>query len=110
MKVALEKKYVLPGQLRPVSGNNYPMVDLTNPDAKAYWQDGIAKLLRLGVAGFKLDRAEEDIPESGPYKVFDGRTIRENRNAYPAMYVKAVYDVAKKHTLVRKRPRRPACR
>ena len=97
MKVALAKGYVLPGQVRPITGNNYPMVDLTNPDAKAYWQDGIAKLLKLGVAGFKLDRAEEDIPETGPHKVFDGRTIRENRNAYPAMYVKAVYDVVKKH-------------
>jgi alpha-glucosidase (family GH31 glycosyl hydrolase) len=73
------------------------MVDLTNPAAKTYWQDGIAKLLRLGVAGFKLDRGEEDIPETGPYKVFDGRTIRENRNAYPPMYVKAVYEVAKKY-------------
>jgi len=83
--------------VRPATGNNYPMVDLTNPAAKAYFQDGVAKLLKLGVAGFKLDRAEEDIPETGPYKVFDGRTIRENRNAYPAMYVKAVYEVAKKH-------------
>jgi alpha-glucosidase (family GH31 glycosyl hydrolase) len=97
MQEALAKGYTLAGQVRPSSGNNYPMVDLTNPAAKQYWQDGIAKLLKLGVAGFKLDRAEEDIPESGPYKVFDGRTIRENRNAYPAMYVKAVYDVARKH-------------
>ena len=97
MKEALAKGYTLAGQVRPFTGNNYPMVDLTNPAAKGYWQDGIAKLLKLGVAGFKLDRAEEDIPESGPYKVFDGRTIRENRNAYPAMYVKAVYEVAKKY-------------
>jgi alpha-glucosidase (family GH31 glycosyl hydrolase) len=97
MQEALAKGYTLAGQVRPVSGNNYPMVDLTNPAAKAYWQDGIAKLLKLGVAGFKLDRAEEDIPESGPYKVFDGRTIRENRNAYPPMYVKAVYEVAQKY-------------
>jgi alpha-D-xyloside xylohydrolase len=97
MQEALAKGYTLAGQVRPITGNNYPMVDLTNPAAKAYWQDGIAKLLKLGVAGFKLDRAEENIPESGPYKVFDGRTIRENRNAYPAMYVKAVYEVAKKY-------------
>lgn len=97
MQEALAKGYTLAGQVRPLTGNNYPMVDLTNSAAKAYWQDGIAKLLKLGVAGFKLDRAEENIPESGPYKVFDGRTIRENRNAYPAMYVKAVYDVAKKY-------------
>ncbi|MCM3874528.1 MAG: hypothetical protein ND895_27870 [Pyrinomonadaceae bacterium] len=97
MQQALAKGYTLAGQVRPLTGNNYPMVDLTNPAAKAYWQDGVAKLLKLGVAGFKLDRAEEDIPESGPYKVFDGRTIRENRNAYPAMYVKAVHEVAKKY-------------
>jgi alpha-D-xyloside xylohydrolase len=97
MQQALAKAYVLAGQVRPMTGNNYPLVDLTNPAAKEYWQDGIAKLLKLGVAGFKLDRGEEDIPETGPYKIFDGRTIRENRNAYPAMYVKAVYDVAKKY-------------
>jgi alpha-glucosidase (family GH31 glycosyl hydrolase) len=92
---ALERGYTLPGQRR--TRNNYPMVDLTNPKGKKYWQDGVAKFLRLGVAGFKLDRAEEQIPESGPYKVFDGRTIRENRNAYPPMYVKAAYEVAKKY-------------
>ena len=97
MREAQAKGYTLAGQVRPANGNNFPMVDLTNPAAKAYWQDGIAKLLKLGVAGFKLDRSEEDIPESGPYKVFDGRTIRENRNAYPAMYVKAAYDVARKY-------------
>ncbi len=92
---ALAKGYTLAGQ-RPMR-NNYPMVDLTNPRAKKFWQDGVAKLLKLGVAGFKLDRSEEDIPERGPYKVFDGRTIRENRNAYPPMYVKATYDVARKY-------------
>ena len=47
---------------------------------------GSTKLLKLGVAGFKLDRAEEQIPESGPFKRFDGHSIRENRNAYPPMY------------------------
>jgi len=93
---ALEKKWNLAGQVRPSNGNNYPMVDLTNPDAKAYWQSGIEKLLRLGVAGFKLDRGEENIPDDGPYKTFDGRTIRENRNRYTPLYVKAVYDIATK--------------
>lgn len=93
---ALTKKWNLAGQVRPSNGNNYPMVDLTNPDAKAYWQSGIDKLLTLGVAGFKLDRGEENIPDGGPYKTFSGLTIRENRNAYTPMYVKAVFDVAKK--------------
>jgi alpha-D-xyloside xylohydrolase len=77
--------------------NNYPLCDFTNPKAKAYWQNGFAKLLKLGVAGFKLDRAEEGIPENGPFKVHDGRSIRENRNAYPPMYLKAAYDTASKY-------------
>lgn len=91
------KGYTLAGQVRPPSGNNFPMVDLTNPAAKAYWQDGIAKLLKLGVAGFKLDRGEENIPEDGPFKLFDGRSIRANRNGYVADYVRAVYEVAQKY-------------
>jgi alpha-D-xyloside xylohydrolase len=85
----------LPGQ-KPTR-NNYPLADLTNPAAKKYWQDGVAKLLKLGVVGFKMDRAEEDIPDGGPYNVFDGRSLRENRNAYPVMYLKATYDVTKKY-------------
>ena len=98
MTNALAKGYTLAGQeRRGETGNNYPMVDLTNPEAKKYWQDGVAKFLKMGVAGFKLDRAEEDIPESGPFNVFDGRSIRENRNAYPPMYVQATYEVAKQY-------------
>lgn len=91
------KGYTLKGQVRPASGNNFPMVDLSNPDAKAYWQAGIDKLLKRGVAGFKLDRGEENIPDDGTPNIFDGRSLRENRNAYMKMYVKAVYDIAKKH-------------
>ena len=94
---ALAKGYGWPGQTGPRGGQNFPLVDLTNPAAKAYWQDGVAKLLRLGVAGFKLDRAEENIPENGALKVFDERTLREYRNAYPAEFVRATYEVAKKH-------------
>jgi alpha-glucosidase (family GH31 glycosyl hydrolase) len=93
-KEALARGYNLPGQ--PPQPNNYPMVDMTNPAARTYWQEGFARLLKLGVAAFKLDRGEENMPESGPYKVFDGRSIRENRNAYPAMYIQAAYEVARK--------------
>ncbi|HET9314233.1 MAG TPA: TIM-barrel domain-containing protein [Vicinamibacteria bacterium] len=91
---ALAKRYTLPGQ-KPYR-NNYPMVDLTNPPARAYWQEGVGRLLKMGVAGFKLDRAEEDIPDDGPQRVHDGRSLRENRNAYPPMYVKAAYEVARR--------------
>ena len=94
---ALVKGYNLPDQKRPPNGNNYPLVDFTNPQAKAFWQSGVEKLLRLGVAGFKLDRGEEDIPDDGPSRVFDGRSIRQNRNIYPVLYLKATYDVARTH-------------
>ncbi len=94
-KEALAKGYTLAGQ-QP-SPQNYPMVDLSNPEARAYWQAGIEKLLRLGVAGFKLDRGEEQIPDGGPFKRFDGKSIRENRNPFVALYAKAVAEVARKY-------------
>ena len=95
-KEAIAKGYGLPGQTRPANGQNYPLIDLTNPAAKAYWQDGVAKLLQLGVAGFKLDRSEENLPQDESLRVFDKRTWREYRNEYPAMFVKAAYEVSKK--------------
>lgn len=91
---ALELGYNLPGQTRPGSGNNYPLIDLSNPEAKQYWQDGVAKLIEMGVTAYKLDRAEEDIPDGGPYNIYDGRSLREQRNDYPVMYVEAAYEVA----------------
>lgn len=94
-KEALAKGYTLPGQKPSIQ--NYPLADLSNPAAKAYWQSGIEKLLKLGVAGFKLDRGEEQIPDAGPYKRFDGKSIRENRNTYVAMFAQAVAEVVRKH-------------
>jgi alpha-D-xyloside xylohydrolase len=92
---ALKNGWNLPGQKE--QRNNYPLADFSNPAAKKYWQDGVAKLLKLGVAGFKLDRAEEGIPDDGPFNIHDGRSLREQRNNYPVMYVKAAYEVAKEH-------------
>lgn len=94
---ALAKGYNLPDQKRPPNGNNYPLVDFTNPRARAFWQSGVEKLLRLGVAGFKLDRGEEDIPDDGPSHTFDGRSIRQNRNIYPVLYLKATHDATHKY-------------
>ena len=94
-KEALEKGYTLAGQQPSIQ--NYPLADLSNPAAKSFWQSGVEKLLKLGVAGFKLDRGEEQIPDGGPFKRFDGKSIRENRNAYVAMFAKAVAEVARKY-------------
>ena len=94
-KEAQAKGYTLAGQQPSIQ--NYPLVDLSNPTAKAYWQSGIEKLLKLGVAGFKLDRGEEQIPDGGPFKRFDGKSIRENRNPYVAMFARAVAEVVRKY-------------
>jgi len=91
---ALEKGYTLAGQ--PPQRNNYPLVDLSNPAARAFWQDGLSKLLKLGVAAYKLDRGEENIPDGGPFTIFDGRSLREQRNDYVVMYARAAYEAAKK--------------
>lgn len=92
---ALQRGWHLPGQ--PPWPNNWPLVDFTHPAARAYWQEGVAKLLRLGVSGFKLDRAEEDIPESGPWRVHDGRSLRQQRNIYPVLYLEAAYEIARQY-------------
>ena len=94
---ALAQGWTLASAGQKPAKNNYPLADFTNPEAKKYWQDGVARLLKLGVTGFKMDRSEENIPESGPYRVFDGRSVRENRNAYPPMFLKAAYDVVKQY-------------
>lgn len=91
-KTAVERRYAYPTQ-KPQK-NNYPLIDFTNPRAAAFWQGGVAKLMKLGAAGFKLDRAEEQMPDRGDEKVASGRTLTENRNAYPAQYVKAAYEIA----------------
>ncbi len=92
---ALAKGYQVPGHTWP-NFNNYPLADFTNPEARAYWQTGFSKLLKLGVSAFKLDRADEDFPqEQGT--MFDGSSLREHRSAYPVVFLQAAYDEAKKH-------------
>src|SRR5258708_35608166 len=63
-KEALAKGYNLPGQ-QPLP-NNYPLVDLTNPDARAYWQGGVGTPFQMGVAGVKVRPAWPDIPDVRP--------------------------------------------
>ena len=92
----LARGYNLPGSQPVASGQNYPLVDFSNPAAKAYWQTGVEKLIDLGVVGFKLDRAEENIPAVGPFVRSDGVSIRENRNEYPVLYTQAVGEVARR--------------
>ncbi|MFA5422995.1 MAG: TIM-barrel domain-containing protein [Phycisphaerae bacterium] len=94
-KTAREKGYNLKGQTANLEDRT--LIDFTNPDAKKWWQNtGVKKVLNDGVAGFKLDRAEELTPSSKDFSAYDGRSTRENRNDYPRQYIEATWEICKK--------------
>lgn len=73
-----------------------PLIDFTNPEAVTWWQDYLQKVIDVGVAGFKMDRAEENIPNSIGLLAHNGRSWREVHNDYPRLYQKAAFDRIKK--------------
>lgn len=97
MQEAIDKGYDQP--LKP--NNQYgvydvALLDFTNPEA-CQWikENGFEKVLKQGVDGFKLDRAEEIVPETNEIILHDGRTAREVRNEYPVLYVKTVNEACR---------------
>lgn len=71
---------------------NAELIDMTNPEAVAWWQDHLMARIADGVRGFKLDRGEERVPDGlfvvGEYD--DGTSYREGHNAFPRWYAAAV--------------------
>lgn len=67
-------------------------LDLTDPACVSWWQGHLKEVALQGVAGFKLDRGEEMVPEGvifdGVYH--DGTPYRAGRNPYPTWYARAV--------------------
>jgi alpha-glucosidase (family GH31 glycosyl hydrolase) len=91
-KEARDKGYNVKGQTSNLADRM--LIDFTNSQAKRWWQNkGVKKVLDDGVAGFKLDRAEELTPSSRDYFVYDGRSTRQNHNDYPRQYVEATWEI-----------------
>jgi alpha-D-xyloside xylohydrolase len=66
------------------------IIDLTNPEALAWFKDLHRPLLRQGVDSFKTDFGE-DIPADAVFA--NGRTGAEMHNVYPLLYNRAVFEV-----------------
>jgi len=87
---ARRRGFLMPG---PASLDPRAHIDFTNPAATAWWQDKLRKLVETGVAGFKLDRGDEEVPNRIDLRTADGRTTREIRNDYPRLYAAAVHQL-----------------
>ncbi len=94
---AQERHYDMAMKNSYVDTSKISLLDLTNPEAVEWWQnEGLAKVLKQGVRGFKLDRSEEIVPESREIMTYDKRTTREIRNEFPVLYIKAVNEICQK--------------
>jgi len=72
------------------------IIDFTNPAAVDWWSAKIERLVRMGLAGLKLDRGDEDTPSAGADVYFDGRTGRELHNAYPEIQARVHHDAVQR--------------
>lgn len=79
-----------PAQVGPRLNGWGDLLDLTNPDAYAWWQEHIRRYTSLGVEGFKLDYGEDVLPSLGAarseWRFSDGSDERTMHRGYPLLY------------------------
>ncbi|MGC9530344.1 MAG: glycoside hydrolase family 31 protein [Candidatus Bipolaricaulaceae bacterium] len=67
------------------------LVDFTRPPAREWWQALLAPRVGEGIAGFKLDRGDEKVPDGVLFggRYADGTPYRAGHNPYPAWFASA---------------------
>ncbi|MCC7538272.1 MAG: glycoside hydrolase family 31 protein, partial [Deltaproteobacteria bacterium] len=74
-------------------GASGAMIDFTNAGATEFWVERIAPLVAMGIRGFKLDYAEDVVPELFGVRpgldFSDGSTDREMHGQYARLYHRA---------------------
>jgi len=76
------------------SGNDIAAIDFTNPDAVAWFQSRLQKLVDDGVSTFKTDFGEQ-APIEAVYH--NGRTGLEMHNLYPLLYNRAAFELTRRN-------------
>jgi alpha-D-xyloside xylohydrolase len=90
---ALRAEAETQGYFPPLAGFLFkwgPPIDLTNPDAYAWWQDLIQIYIDMGVEGFKLDYGEDIVVGLAgfrtPWLFHDGSDDLTQHSRYQALY------------------------
>ena len=98
LRTAQRFRYIAPKSDHVALGSNFSEVefdgniDFTNPEAVAWYQLLLAKLLKLGVAAIKTDFGEV-IEEHVSYF---GLPYHKLHNLYALLYQKAAYEITRK--------------
>ncbi|HEY8379372.1 MAG TPA: TIM-barrel domain-containing protein, partial [Nannocystis sp.] len=90
MRSEAESKNFFPPEVGLIISNWGELLDLTNPDAYAWWQDHVRTYVDQGIEGFKLDYAEDVVVgiagARAPWRFFDGSTERTMHKRYQLLY------------------------